>query len=110
MEGKAFGVIEDIAGITSRVIGDSAIEDFLPTLIDFEARTVRVLEGMPGHVDVREAVRSWVVGLNLKSYGVAYRIGSTIRIAAFAEAGPVFAEMTRSDDGWTVTALSESSL
>lgn len=95
-------MIDAVVQITQRVIGDGVIESFLPTLIDFETRTVIALEGIPSDVDQAAAVREWLTGRDLKTYAVAFRIDDAIHIAAISQTGNEFATMTRIDHTWHV--------
>jgi hypothetical protein len=110
VEGEAASVIESLISITQRVIGESAIEDFQPTLINFDTRTVSVLDGVPADVDARSAIREWLAGKDLETYGVAFRAGEAIHLAAYAKARNAFAAMYRTEDGWRVTSLGDDPL
>jgi len=103
-------VIDSVVQITQRVIGDSPIETFLPTLIDFETRTVSVLEGLPADADIRAAVRDWLAKRDLETYGVAFCIGDCIHIAAISSAGESFARLSRMDGEWRTAETTESPL
>lgn len=103
-------MIDAIVQITQRVIGDGAIEDFLPTLIDFNTRTVSALEGLPAEADTRVAVRDWLAKCDLQTFGVAFRIGDCIHIAAISPAEETFARLFRRDGEWRTSETTESPL
>jgi len=96
-------VIEEIARITQRVIGDGSVDDFLPTLIDFETRTVSVLEGIPADADPKSAIRDWLTGHNVTTYGVAFCNGDEIHLTAIAPTGRKFAALARIEGAWQIS-------
>ena len=103
-------MIEAIVQITRRVIGDGSIENFLPTLIDFNTRTVSVLEGLPADADTRPAIRDWLAKRDLVTYGIAFRIDDCIHIAAISPAAKTFARLSRTDGEWRTSETSENPL
>ena len=100
MEGEAWNVIDTFVQMTQRMIGDGAIADYLPTLVNFETRTVSVLESVPEDIDIKSAVRDWLAKHDLETYCIAFRSGEAIHIMAAKGSHREFATLSRRDGVW----------
>jgi len=93
-------VIASLIRITIKVIGDGDIADHQPILVDCDSEVVSVLADIPEDVDHRDAVRDWLRGRDLKSYGVAFRQGDTLHLAMISPTGRQFSILSRIGGAW----------
>ena len=68
--------LAQFVAITIRMLTSDGIDGYLPTMISRDDRSVRVLEGIPPHVDHLKALQDWIIGQGPpSSYVFAVRSG-----------------------------------
>lgn len=93
----------EFANITMRIIDESDLSEYLPTLVDLESNHIVVIEGIPEDVDDREAIQNVIRRDRLDRRSFCFGVRSapdrvTIGHYSMGES-PQFMEIVRSDDG-----------